>query len=152
MSGMQSMRQGRFTHYTTRKFVLKELGFNSYQQYLESDLWREIRANVLKANSKCQVCTKDADIVHHKSYTKMTMMGLKPSELVPLCNSCHYKIEFEFGEKTTLDEADRRLRSMLNEVTMPETNRRKYLKGKERWLPTLNNGKVDYTKRSKHIF
>lgn len=42
----------------------------SYKEYLESQLWQEIRSRVLKRDGyKCKICKCLATCVHHKSYT-----------------------------------------------------------------------------------
>lgn len=99
--------------YLTRWYVLRELGFKSYQQYLISELWATIRAQVL-FDAVCRVCKSDATEVHHMSYKHHVMLGKDLSKLIPICQTCHKHIEFDGTYKRTLDEANHYLFDILN--------------------------------------
>ena len=63
-----------------------------YQEYIESDAWKALRARVLKRDGgMCQGCLDArATEVHHMSYRNF---GAEFAfELVALCSSCHQRI------------------------------------------------------------
>ncbi len=97
--------------YKTRNRVIKRLGFDSYRDYLASDLWKSIRSKVFrKAQGRCQTCrTRPATEVHHLKYWTKVLVGTKPELLIAVCRRCHQHAEFDNGRKTTLNEANRRL-------------------------------------------
>ncbi len=95
---------------------------NNYEDvYLKSSLWKMIKARVLvRDRGICQACSSKAQVVHHKSYDRLVLDGLRDSELISLCNSCHRKIEFNFvdGEdiKNSLEEANKKLFVMMSKT------------------------------------
>lgn len=93
--------------YKGRAYVLFDLGFNSYQEYLASDLWRTVRAKVYRNKGLlCSVCRSPATEVHHKAYTKRAMLGLSIKSMFPICRTCHKSVEFdECGRKKTVGQA-----------------------------------------------
>lgn len=97
----------RCPKYFHRRFVLKRLGFSSYSEYLNSELWAEIRSSVLDRDGrKCKLCSMTAAVVHHIEYTLVTLRGDCLDSLVSLCRSCHDNIEVdENGRKRPLAEA-----------------------------------------------
>lgn len=94
-----------------RSEILQSLGFNSYSEYLASDLWKSIRARVLdKADHKCRRCEKPATQVHHRSYCLAAMVGQDLSLLVACCSGCHKMAEFHAnGTKAQRSVANRKL-------------------------------------------
>jgi cytochrome c553 len=78
----------------------KRLGFNSYKQYLQSDLWKSIRRRVFHRDGSCCVlCQKPAAQAHHRSYDYSTMSGNDITMIISLCCGCHHKIEFDKRNK-----------------------------------------------------
>lgn len=101
--------------YKERDIILIEIGYKNYQEYLNSDLWKGIRRKVFsKYGSKCKICENEARVVHHKGYGKNILLGLMLEPLIPLCHSCHTKIEFhDNGNKRSLTEANGFLTKIL---------------------------------------
>lgn len=102
--------------YQSRLRNLKAIGFNSYPEYLRSDLWAAIRRRVFKEISdKCNACNAPATEVHHRDYKTHMLLGHYIGDLVPLCRTCHNHIEFNSdGTKVvTLEEVNRRLKKLL---------------------------------------
>lgn len=97
--------------YDERDVTLRSMGFPSYQDYLNSRLWKRIRLRTLKRDkSKCRVCKEPATGVHHKSYSKSVLLGQDITKLVSLCSTCHDLAEFNrFGIKTNLRQANQML-------------------------------------------
>ena len=67
----------------------RALGFNSYGEYLKSDLWRKKRENILDIlGRKCNRCkTKYSLIIHHITYDSVGNEKMEDVEV--LCYKCH---------------------------------------------------------------
>jgi hypothetical protein len=88
--------RGAAFNYKERNILLSSLGFGSYGEYLQSELWDSIRKVAMK--DKCHCCSGHAQHLHHRIYTIETLT--KPSsQLISLCEACHVKVEFRGGEK-----------------------------------------------------
>jgi hypothetical protein len=96
--------------------VFVELGFKSYNDYLSSDLWREIRDKKLKECPSCECCGKVADQVHHYSYCYSVMIGQLTSHLLSVCDECHHRIEFDGPTKRNLKAAQKELIAILHSL------------------------------------
>jgi hypothetical protein len=73
--------------------MLKSHGYNSYQEYLQSDEWKEIKRKVFLRKKRkwnfCNVCGCRKDLqLHHSSYK---VIGSKnPGNTITLlCGDCH---------------------------------------------------------------
>ena len=75
----------------------EELGFNSYEAYIKSNLWWTIRQLILERDGRCcQVCGTPSKIVHHIDYKIHIMSGQgHQHQLITLCKSCHNFVEQE---------------------------------------------------------
>lgn len=64
------------------------LGFKTYKEYLESDIWLEKRNFILSSNPLCEKChSKFGSQIHHLTYEHC---GNEPREdLMILCKQCH---------------------------------------------------------------
>jgi len=67
----------------------KALGFDTYQEYLESDLWKEKRKWILECfKNKCQRCGGKGFLqVHHKNYKSVGNENM--DDVTTLCIKCH---------------------------------------------------------------
>ena len=114
-----------------------QFGVSTYQDYLHTDLWKEIRARVLKRDRRiCQVCKKRASTVHHRSYSLKTLRGKDISKLISLCRKCHKKVHFnpKTGKRRpSLDAAEQALQRLLDKPkkSRPKRRNRKRLKRKQ---------------------
>lgn len=98
------------SRYGYRVKTLKGMGFNSYDEYLASALWKDIRQRVLdRDGNQCRACGADAYTAHHIDYTRQALSGKDLSRLIAICRSCHYSVEFDRKQKLTRsqDIADR---------------------------------------------
>lgn len=88
-------------HYGRRDEEVKKMGFLSYNDYLQSYLWKSIREKILnRDNYLCQCCKKEqATEVHHKSYLHEVLLGEKTISLISLCDKCHKKAEHDDSGK-----------------------------------------------------
>ena len=71
--------------YIRRNRRLKKNGFNSYQEYLDSDMWKKKRDQ--KEKEVCLCGSGDRLELHHKTYERVCDELM--SDLVWLCHSCH---------------------------------------------------------------
>ncbi len=94
--------------YSGRDAILLSMGYTSYQQYLVSPLWISIRARAREAHgTKCRLCQSIAVVMHHTTYCQDVLLGLDLGGLVPLCDRCHYKVEFDNKDKKRSVESAR---------------------------------------------
>ena len=104
--------------YLKRGIVLLEMGFLSYEAYLQSQLWADIRIAAYQLHGhNCLICKKRADVVHHLDYSLQTMKGFKLNSLVPICEECHKKVEFDGERKRPVHEARQVTLSLLPRKT-----------------------------------
>ena len=86
--------------YAQRDILLSQLGFASYSTYLESDLWKSIRTAAFNLHGiDCRLCRKRTRVLHHISYCLDVLIGKELKWLIPLCNECHYKVEFDHKDR-----------------------------------------------------
>lgn len=104
--------------YSGRQRVLMLIGFKTYRTYLESELWAGLRVEALiRDNHTCRLCSRLATQVHHRDYTKKTLLGEKPSGLVSLCGDCHKMLERnEDGTKRSLIDVMKLTSNRLRET------------------------------------
>lgn len=96
--------------YEDRQRELAKLGFSSYSEYLESDLWERIRKTVLHRdacrcrNPRCKSRRKKiVKQVHHLTYSVGALLGAYPFLLLTLCEDCHHLVEHDSkGNKLSL--------------------------------------------------
>lgn len=104
----KSKSQMTGTSYTARNHNLSLIGFQSYRDYLQSDLWQSIRVKVFKSKGyRCHLCGLPADQVHHTRYSAQDLTGEVLNCLHPICGDCHHSIEFssKSGTKRSLMDA-----------------------------------------------
>lgn len=102
---------GKLRAYRRKNKRLKWLGYSSYQEYLLSPEWKEIRRRVLaRDNFECVACGAAADCVHHNGYHTAALTGRSLDALFSLCNDCHEYVEFINGQKVGMTVARDRLR------------------------------------------
>lgn len=82
--------------YNLRDQKLKEIGFGSYQEYLLSNEWKNIKDKVRNRASRkwkfCNICGCSENLdLHHSSYK---VIGLKDpgNTIKPLCRVCHNEL------------------------------------------------------------
>ena len=73
-----------------REFRMRQLGFESYSEYLRSPAWHEVkvryRASIREA--RCQLCGSTLDLhLHHLTYDRVGEELV--SDLILLCGGCH---------------------------------------------------------------
>ncbi len=113
--------------YTGRQSVLRLIGFRNYNEYLESELWAEIRDAALSNSPLCAICrAQRATQIHHQSYKKTVMTGRNFKALIPVCRFCHHTIEFtDDGEKRTFHEAVKYCKRLLRRWPKERRGKRK---------------------------
>jgi len=98
--------------YAKRNNRLRAMGYASYQEYLNSPLWKSIRSRVLERDKGlCIACGNRASVAHHGNYSHAALSGRSIQGIYSLCNRCHEFIEFDKdGRKLHLRETHRKLR------------------------------------------
>ncbi len=83
------------------------MGYSSYAEYLNSDLWRSIRRRAFASKgTDCFLCKGKASEIHHTMYHRQVLEGKTLFPLIPLCRKCHVEVEFnEDGAKLRLRDA-----------------------------------------------
>jgi hypothetical protein len=98
--------------YRERDKDLLDLGFPSYPDYLDSELWKIIRKVVFQRdNYQCQIdgCSKRGRIeAHHVTYSRATLLGVNPGGIVTLCRYHHRLVEYSGKRKLTLEKVQRK--------------------------------------------
>lgn len=121
----------------------KKLGFSTYDQYLDSDIFKGIKESVLKIHdNKCCCCGNLADQIHNIKYTYENMSGKNYKDLVSICKKCHHKIEFnKNGERISniliINKNLNLLMSKERKLNLGHTNKK--LTPDPALLPSKNN-------------
>lgn len=105
--------------YTRRNEILKSMGFDSYEKYLESNIWLGIKTKVfLQKGNVCICCKNPTTILHHRMYDENTLNGLSIEMIVPICNNCHKFIEFKKDGTKEYNSMliDQKLLGMINKT------------------------------------
>lgn len=101
--------------YLKRSVALLKMGFNSYAAYMGSDLWASIRIAAYQVHGgNCAICNNPAVAIHHLDYSLDTLMGLRMSSLIPICDECHKQVEFDGERKRPVHEARQITLSLLS--------------------------------------
>lgn len=115
--------------YTKRTENLLKMGFNNYDDYLSSGLWAAVKIAAFEKRGKnCLICTKPAKVIHHLDYAMETLQGTRMGSLVPICDPCHKRVEFDGEKKRTLRDVKQLTLSLIansKNVKKKEKNRRK---------------------------
>lgn len=98
------LRRNSIELYNKRNRYLIEIGFCDYDEYLGSDLYKSIRAELIEREGRCcMLCGKtDWVIVHHLDYTRGTLSGKVFRHMKLVCPYCHRKqheLERKSGKK-----------------------------------------------------
>lgn len=96
-----------------RQAALCRLGFPDYATYLESPLWRSVRASVLARDRRRCLCGKRANQVHHRRYDEQTLRGETLEHLVSVCRPCHRFGSVDAGRITEPAETDARIAARI---------------------------------------
>ena len=97
--------------YARRNSILSRIGYQNYQHYLKSPLWRSIKRRVYeKQGPDCLACGRFASQVHHRFYSEKNLSGQTLAGLIPICSTCHKQAERRpDGSKRSLKEANKQL-------------------------------------------
>lgn len=85
--------------YIERRESLDALGFEEYQNYVDSHLWFQNRQSLQRHPyyRSCTVCAalghqREAHHLHHKNYRNLAKIEAFPDFIVPLCKYHHLQI------------------------------------------------------------
>ena len=81
--------------------ALKVKYIMSYQDYLKSNHWKELRKQYRESSlpKYCLVCKNPNFQLHHRSYVRLGKEELL--DLIPLCGKCHWKVHEYFKTHPT---------------------------------------------------
>jgi len=82
-----------------RRDSLDALGFDTYQDYVDSAIWTDIRARLYSHPyfHKCAACGATSSHLHHKHYRALGPIKTWPKFIVPLCPN-HHKIVHDMAK------------------------------------------------------
>lgn len=81
-----------------------EAGYASYDDYLQSEHWQQLRAQVLERDEQCCHCGRDRHLtVHHRSYSRLGHERL--TDLTTLCARCHRSLHKRYRQYQTMRKA-----------------------------------------------
>jgi len=124
--------------YRNRNEMLERMGFKNYQDYLNGDLWLDIKARVLFMYKTCYCCGQKAQLVHHMSYEKDVLLGKNLKMLKSICHRCHESIEFtKDNQKLSLHSANGKMKSLRDNRLHKRSEEKKKRKIKQNQPPTL---------------
>lgn len=71
---------------------LADLGYPSYEAYLRSEHWQDVRRRYRESGrpQRCVGCDNPRYELHHRSYARIGCEHL--NDLIPLCRDCHEKV------------------------------------------------------------
>lgn len=96
---------------------LRVFGFNSYDDFLNSELWDAFRERmkIVKESTRCCICSKKKPLVlHHVKYTNL----LDPDSVRFVCFDCHKDIhDNDFDGKIGMLNRTRRVSKKIKETT-----------------------------------
>lgn len=156
MKKPRKVPQGRYevaalAAYNRRNKVLRGLRFASYEEYLASPLWAEIRDRKLASEGRrCFACGGTATQVHHgaydletlggplwddaseaNTYTKIWAAWLASAELYVICGTDHEWAEYYMGAKLPPEVATKRLKNRRKKNRLDETVSRAARQGRQ---------------------
>ena len=103
--------------YDKRDALVRRLGYVSYQGYLRSAMWAQIRRVVINGFTLCHFCSRLASQVHHGEYTLRNLSGKSLRGLYPVCDACHEAGEYTTnGRKLSPVDATRRMRMLARSL------------------------------------
>ncbi len=74
------------TEYQRVEALAVAAGFKSYQDYLQSDHWKELKRQ--RGMDRCCVCATERGLLgHHIRYRNL--LDVVPEDIEPMCGSCH---------------------------------------------------------------
>lgn len=96
---------------------LNELGFDNYNQYLNSPHWKDVRRRYYQSklyHGHCECCFRQVPLqLHHKTYKRLGNENL--NDFVTLCKECHTKSHDIIGTRpnASLWTSHKRIRKQM---------------------------------------
>lgn len=109
--------------FAERDANLRLMGFESYEEYLESDLWNWIRSRILiSVADKCECCLTTTGLsLHHRNYSLPVLCGNFSNvhhKIVRVCSECHRAIHTDGKRWFELDVADERFQVLVGRAPL----------------------------------
>lgn len=128
------------------------LGFQSYEKYLQSPHWKQIKWLYRGSNlpQYCLGCNSKRFHLHHRSYIRLGQERI--GDLIPLCEDCHKKVhEYQKDHRIELKDTHIILRKLFKwsrkrtkSIFRPFSNKRGW--NKEMWGNVIKPSSVFYPK------
>ena len=99
-------KKPRRRKYSPFRESLKNLGYDSYNEYLASDHWQALkeRYRASQRPQKCLCCGSEKYELHHTTYERLGREWLK--DLIPLCRQHHEDYHQYLKDDPTLELGD----------------------------------------------
>lgn len=100
--------------------LVNHMGFASYQEYVDSELFHKIAKTAMEDYcGRCRLCAKPAKVVRPMRYGKQILMGYAPHLMYTLCYRCNHHILFSSGEyPRTVEDQQYTFRRMIGAVNL----------------------------------
>lgn len=116
--------ESRLSIFAERDRNLKTLGFENYEEYLQSDLWNWIRSCLAKGGptSHCECCRTHTGLSwHHRDYSIPVLVGnfsnVNNRGVVRVCSECHLAIHSDGKRWFDLAIVDERFKQLVGRGT-----------------------------------
>ena len=119
----------------------------TYQKYLDSDIWRNKREEMLNLFDKCRACGSiDSLQVHHGSYHKLNGEE-KNKNLFVVCKGCHFLIhgivfDIRTQKNQRRDDLLKITKSFIKQYKRNRIKNRRFIMGK--FIIDPNQEKLTY--------
>ena len=102
-----------------RSKALTNLGFETYGDYLNSNLWKVIKYHILDRDVRyCRgrKCNTKTTEVHHLTYIEASLSGQIPHVLLTLCPNCQDKVNYDNGVKRSIADMAKATLEMMTDT------------------------------------
>ena len=125
--------------YRLRAMNCLVLGFQNYDDYLVSSLWKAIRRRVLQKSDRC-LCGRRSTTVHHATYAIDVLRGDTLDGLISSCRKCHKAAE-RYAARSGQSAIDRLQIATLYLIDVKLRSQSKHVR--RRWAPVSKITRAD---------
>lgn len=106
--------------FSERDRTLQSIGFMSYADYLQSDLWDWLKTTLREdpTSKQCWCCKSPTGLVwHHRNYGIAVLIGNfsnSPPVIIRLCSECHKAIHSDENQWFDMEIVERRMEELRN--------------------------------------
>jgi len=105
-----------------KRRALDVVEMDYHNQYLKSSRWRKIKKRILERDGNiCQCCGGHGTYVHHRNYSRETLLGEDDARLATVCGGCHHLVHFDdHGVKRSIEDTDKEFLAGQRQTEIPE--------------------------------